>query len=86
VSFLQSTESSFATASGRSLAARNWRTMRLRAGSECGAHREPLGARSGAGEQEAREVDADDEENEPDRSPEDDERTAQALGDEFFES
>src|SRR3981081_2360496 len=54
-------------------------------GSECGAHRELLGARGGAGEQEVREVDADDEEDESDRSPEDDERTAKASGNEVLE-
>src|SRR6266550_2680082 len=54
-------------------------------GSECGAHGELLGTRSGAGEQEVREVDADDEKNEPDGSPVNDERAAKTAGDEVFE-
>src|SRR5258705_13420723 len=54
-------------------------------GSECGAHGELLRARGCAGEEEVREVDADDEEDESDGSPENDERTAKAAGDEVFE-
>src|ERR1700730_1719445 len=54
-------------------------------GSECGAHGELLGARGGAGEQEVREVDADDEKDQPDSSPEDDERAAETAGDEVLE-
>ena len=54
-------------------------------GSECGSHGELLGARGCAGEEEVREVDADDEKDESDRSPEDDERTAKAAGDEVLE-
>src|SRR6266550_8328975 len=54
-------------------------------GSECGAHGELLGTRSGAGEQEVREVDADDEKDESDGSPEDDERAAKTAGDEILE-
>src|SRR5216683_8054125 len=54
-------------------------------GSECGAHGELLGARGCAGEQEVREVDADDEEDESDGSPEDDERATKTAGDEVLE-
>jgi hypothetical protein len=53
--------------------------------SECGAHGELLGAGSCAGEQEVREVNADDEKDESDGSPEDDERAAEAAGDEVLE-
>src|SRR6266851_3833198 len=54
-------------------------------GSECGAHGELLGARGCAGEQEVREVDADDEKDESDGSPEDDERAAETAGDKVLE-
>ncbi len=54
-------------------------------GSECGAHGELLGAGGGAGEQEVREVDADDEKDESDGSPEDDERAAETAGDVVLE-
>src|SRR5216683_3408102 len=54
-------------------------------GSKCGAHGELLGARGCAGEQAVREVDADDEKDESDGSPEDDERAAETAGDEVLE-
>ena len=54
-------------------------------GSECGAHSEFLGAGSGSGEEEIREVDADDEEDESDGAPEDDERAAKTSGDVLLE-
>src|SRR5882724_10040450 len=54
-------------------------------GSECGAHGELLGARGGTGEQEVREVDADDEKDESDGSPKNDQGAAETAGDEVFE-
>ena len=54
-------------------------------GSECGAHGELLGAGGSTGEEEVREVDADDEKNESDGSPENDERAAETAGDEVLE-
>src|ERR1700727_2220659 len=49
-------------------------------GSECGAHSELLGAGGGAGEQEVREVDADDEKNEANCSPGAEERAGETAG------
>src|SRR6202035_2569020 len=54
-------------------------------GSECGAHGALFGTGGGAGEQEVREVDADDEENESDGSPEDDEGAAETAAGIVFE-
>ena len=48
---------------------RSWRTRRARAGAECEAQGELFRACGGAGEEEVREVDADDEKDECRRLP-----------------